>query len=178
MSVSSQATEPGIVEMMQEIGMGARKASGQLARASTEQKNAALLSAAQRIRVRMNEILEANALDMSAAKARQLSSAMLDRLSLDASRVESIAGGIEEISRLEDPIGQIMAEWDRPNGLHIQRVRVPLGVIGIIYESRPNVTADAGCLCLKSANAVILRGGSESYHSSAAIHACLEHGLG
>ena len=177
MSVSSQATEPGIVEMMQEIGMGARKASGQLARASTEQKNAALLSAAQTIRVRMSEILEANTLDMSAAKARQLSSAMLDRLSLDAGRVESIAGGIEAIARLEDPIGQIMAEWDRPNGLHIQRVRVPLGVIGIIYESRPNVTADAGCLCLKSGNTVILRGGSESYHSSGAIHACLEHGL-
>ena len=142
-----------------------------------EQKNQALLSAAQSIRIRKDEILAANAQDMSAAKSRQLSAALLDRLSLDASRVEGIASGIEEIAALDDPIGQVMAEWDRPNGLHIQRVRVPLGVIGIIYESRPNVTADAGCLCLKSGNAVILRGGSESYHSSTAIHACLVEGL-
>jgi len=177
MSVSSQALEPGIVEMMAEIGTGARRAASELARMTGEQKNQALVSAAQTIRARENEILEANAQDMSAAKARQLSAALLDRLSLDAGRVEGIASGIEEIAGLDDPIGQIMDEWDRPNGLHIQRVRVPLGVIGIIYESRPNVTADAGCLCLKSGNAVILRGGSESYHSSSAIHACLEQGL-
>lgn len=177
MSVSRQASEPGIVAMMEEIGVAARKVAGELARVPGEQKNAALLSAAQRIRDRKAEILEANAGDMSAAKARQLNAAMLDRLLLDDGRVEAMAGGIEEIAALDNPIGQTMAEWDRPNGLHIQRVRVPLGVIGIIYESRPNVTADAGCLCLKSGNAVILRGGSESYHSSAAIHACLEQGL-
>jgi glutamate-5-semialdehyde dehydrogenase len=167
MSVSRQASEPGIVAMMEEIGVAARKVAGELARVPGEQKNAALLSAAQRIRDRKAEILEANAGDMSAAKARQLNAAMLDRLLLDDGRVEAMAGGIEEIAALDNPIGQTMAEWDRPNGLHIQRVRVPLGVIGIIYESRPNVTADAGCLCLKSGNAVILRGGSESYHSSA-----------
>jgi len=177
MSVSNQALEPGIVEMMEEIGTAARRAASELARTPAEQKNQALRSAAQIIRTQKEEILEANARDMSAAKARQLSAALLDRLSLDADRVEGIASSIEEIAGLDDPIGQIMAEWDRPNGLHIQRVRVPLGVIGIIYESRPNVTADAGCLCLKSGNAVILRGGSESYNSSAAIHACLQQGL-
>ena len=177
MGVSSQVSEPGIVELMEEIGAGARRAAGELARTPGEQKNEALLSAAKSIRARQGEILEANAQDMSAARVSQLSAAMLDRLYLDASRVEAMARGIEEIAGLDDPVGQIMAEWDRPNGLHIQRVRVPLGVIGIIYESRPNVTADAGCLCLKSGNAVILRGGSESYHSSTAIHACLEQGL-
>jgi glutamate-5-semialdehyde dehydrogenase len=177
MSVSSQASAAGIVGMMEEIGAGARRAATDLARVSSAQKNEALLSAAQGIRVRKDEILEANARDMSAAKAGQLSAAMLDRLSLDDSRVEAMARGITEIADLDDPVGQVMAEWDRPNGLHIQRVRVPLGVIGIIYESRPNVTADAGSLCLKSGNAVILRGGSESYWSSTAIHACLEQGL-
>jgi glutamate-5-semialdehyde dehydrogenase len=177
MSTSSHAPEPDIVEMMAGIGAGARAAASELARLTGEQKNQALLSAAQSIRTRKDEILEANARDMSAAKARQLSAALLDRLALDSGRIEGIASGIEEIAGLDDPIGQVMAEWDRPNGLRIQRVRVPLGVIGIIYESRPNVTADAGCLCLKSGNAVILRGGSESYHSSTAIHACLVAGL-
>ena len=177
MSASSHAPEPDIVEMMAGIGAGARAAASELARLTGEQKNQALLSAAQSIRTRKDEILEANARDMSAAKARQLSAALLDRLALDSGRIEGIASGIEEIAGLDDPIGQVMAEWDRPNGLRIQRVRVPLGVIGIIYESRPNVTADAGCLCLKSGNAVILRGGSESYHSSIAIHACLVAGL-
>lgn len=177
MSASSHAPEPDIVEMMAGIGAGARAAASELARLTGEQKNQALLSAAQSIRTRKDEILEANARDMSAAKARQLSAALLDRLALDSGRIEGIASGIEEIAGLDDPIGQVMAEWDRPNGLRIQRVRVPLGVIGIIYESRPNVTADAGCLCLKSGNAVILRGGSESYHSSTAIHACLVAGL-
>jgi glutamate-5-semialdehyde dehydrogenase len=177
MSASSHAPEPDIVEMMAGIGAGARAAASELARLTDEQKNQALLSAAQSIGARKDEILEANARDMSAAKARQLSAALLDRLALDSGRIEGIASGIEEIAGLDDPIGQVMAEWDRPNGLRIQRVRVPLGVIGIIYESRPNVTADAGCLCLKSGNAVILRGGSESYHSSTAIHACLVAGL-
>jgi glutamate-5-semialdehyde dehydrogenase len=177
MSISSQATEPGIVELMDDIGLGARKAAGALARVSVEQKNEALRAAAKTIRDRKDDILEANARDMSAPKARQLNSAMLDRLALDDARIEAMAGGVEDIAGLDDPVGQIMAEWNRPNGLHIQRVRVPLGVIGIIYESRPNVTADAGSLCLKSGNAVIVRGGSESYHSSTAIHACLEAGL-
>ena len=177
MSASSHAPEPDIAEMMAGIGAGARAAASELARLTAGQKNQALLSAAQSIRARKDEILEANARDMSAAKARQLSAALLDRLALDSGRIEGIASGIEEIAGLDDPIGQVMAEWDRPNGLRIQRVRVPLGVIGIIYESRPNVTADAGCLCLKSGNAVILRGGSESYHSSTAIHACLVAGL-
>lgn len=177
MSASSHAPEPDIAEMMAGIGAGARAAASELARLTAGQKNQALLSAAQSIRTRKDEILEANARDMSAAKARQLSAALLDRLALDSGRIEGIASGIEEIAGLDDPIGQVMAEWDRPNGLRIQRVRVPLGVIGIIYESRPNVTADAGCLCLKSGNAVILRGGSESYHSSTAIHACLVAGL-
>jgi len=127
--------------------------------------------------VRRAEILEANAQDMAAAEDAQLGGPMLDRLRLDEKRVEAIARSIEEIVGLPDPIGTIVTEWDRPNGLHIQRVRVPLGVIGIIYESRPNVTADAGSLCLKSGNAVILRGGSESRLSNAAIHACLEEGL-
>lgn len=177
MSISSHAAEPGIVEMMDEIGLAARNAASALARVSREQKNQALLSAAKSIRVRKDEILEANARDMNAPKAQQLSSAMLDRLSLDDGRIEAMANGVEEIAALDDPVGQVIAEWDRPNGLHIQRVRVPLGVIGIIYESRPNVTADAGSLCLKSGNAVILRGGSESYYSSTAIHSCLEEGL-
>jgi len=177
MSASSQSTEPGIAAMMQDIGLGARNAASLLARVSSEQKNEALLSAAKSIRARKDEILAANLQDLSAPKAKQLSAAMLDRLSLDDGRVAAMASGVEEIAGLADPIGQIIAEWDRPNGLHIQRVRVPLGVIGIIYESRPNVTADAGSLCLKSGNAVILRGGSESYYSSSAIHACLEEGL-
>ena len=137
----------------------------------------ALAAAAAAVRARRGEILAANERDMSAARAAKLRNALLDRLQLDEKRVEGIARSIEEVVALPDPIGTTVAEWDRPNGLRIQRVRVPLGVIGIIYESRPNVTADAGALCLKSGNAVILRGGSESRHSSAAIHACLVDGL-
>ncbi|HVY82283.1 MAG TPA: glutamate-5-semialdehyde dehydrogenase, partial [Steroidobacteraceae bacterium] len=148
-----------------------------LALAPTKQKNDALSAAARAIRERADDILNANAQDMAAARERSLSSAMLDRLLLDAKRVEGIARAIEEVIALPDPIGSVAAEWVRPNGLRIQRVRVPLGVIGIIYESRPNVTADAGALCLKSGNAVILRGGSESTLSTRAIHACLTAGL-
>jgi glutamate-5-semialdehyde dehydrogenase len=133
--------------------------------------------AAATVRARRAEILAANERDMSAARAAKLSGALLDRLQLDEKRVEGIACSIEEVVALPDPIGTTVADWDRPNGLRIQRVRVPLGVIGIIYESRPNVTADAGALCLKSGNAVILRAGSESRYSSAAIHACLVEGL-
>jgi glutamate-5-semialdehyde dehydrogenase len=177
MSATSQKIEPGVAEVMAQIGRRAREATRDLARASTEQKNRALTSAAAEIRAQQSKILEANARDMEGARASQLSAPMLDRLFLDDERVEGMAAGIEQIAAFDDPIGQTMAEWDRPNGLHIQRVRVPLGVMGIIYESRPNVTADAGALCLKSGNAVILRGGSESFNSSGAIHACLAAGL-
>lgn len=173
MSAASQNIEPGVADVMAKIGRQAREATRDLARASTDQKNQALLSAAAAIRAQKSQILAANALDMKGAHASQLSAPMLDRLLLDDPRIESMAAGIEEIAALDDPVGQTIAEWDRPNGLHIQRIRVPLGVMGIIYESRPNVTADAGALCLKSGNAVILRGGSEGFNSSGAIHACL-----
>jgi glutamate-5-semialdehyde dehydrogenase len=166
-----------IGELMEALGKAAVKAAGVLALAGTAKKNAALVAAAASIRARRAEILAANERDMTAAQAAKLSGALLDRLRLDEKRVESIARSIEDIVAIEDPIGTTAAEWERPNGLRIQRVRVPLGVIGIIYESRPNVTADAGTLCLKSGNAVILRGGSESGHSNAAIHACLVDGL-
>jgi glutamate-5-semialdehyde dehydrogenase len=166
-----------IAELMNRLGKAAVTAASALARASTGTKNEALTRAAAAIRARCSEILAANAQDMSAATAAQLGGPLLDRLRLDAKRVEGIARSIEEIVALADPVGVVAAEWDRPNGLHIQRVRVPLGVIGIIYESRPNVTADAGALCLKSGNAVILRGGTESSRSNAAIHACLLDGL-
>jgi glutamate-5-semialdehyde dehydrogenase len=166
-----------IGELMTRLGKGAVAAASALAVVATETKNEALTRAAVAIRARRAEILEANVRDMAAAEDAKLGGPMLDRLRLDEKRVEAIARSIEEIVELPDPIGTTIAQWDRPNGLHIQRVRVPLGVIGIIYESRPNVTADAGCLCLKSGNAVILRGGSESRLSNAAIHACLEAGL-
>ncbi len=164
-------------ELMDRLGKAAVEAAGVLALAGTAKKNAALVGAAASIRARCAEILGANERDMAAARAAKLSGALLDRLRLDEKRVESMARSIEEILAIADPIGTTAAEWERPNGLRIQRVRVPLGVIGIIYESRPNVTADAGTLCLKSGNAVILRGGSESRHSNAAIHACLVDGL-
>ncbi|HEY7890172.1 MAG TPA: glutamate-5-semialdehyde dehydrogenase [Steroidobacteraceae bacterium] len=162
---------------MERLGRNAAAAASVLALAGTEAKNAALSAAAGAIRAGAPRILEANARDMSAARAADVTSALLDRLALDDRRVESMARGIEEVVALQDPIGTTAAAWQRPNGLRIQRVRVPLGVIGIIYESRPNVTADAGALCLKSGNAVILRGGSESRYSNAAIHACLGEGL-
>jgi glutamate-5-semialdehyde dehydrogenase len=162
---------------MDSIGRAAVEASGVLALAPTAVKNDALRTAARALRERCAEILAANASDMKAAEAGGLGAAMLDRLRLDAARVEAMAVGAEEIALLADPVGTVMSEWTRPNGLHIQRVRVPLGVIGIIYESRPNVTCDAGALCLKSGNAAILRGGSESHRSSRAVHACLVDGL-
>jgi glutamate-5-semialdehyde dehydrogenase len=162
---------------MERLGRQAVAAAAVLARAATGVKNAALDAAAAQLRARTDALLEANERDMQAARAKGLSAAMLDRLRLDAARIDAIARGLEAIALLPDPIGTVMAEWTRPNGLVIQRVRVPLGVVGIIYESRPNVTADAGALCLKSGNAVILRGGSESFHSSRAIHACLVAGL-
>jgi len=178
--MSMQALEKGALELeaaMLAIGRNAAASRQALALSDAAARNKALLAAARALRARTADILAANAQDMQAAKARGLSAAMLDRLRLDEKRVESMAAGLEQIAALPDPIGGVSAEWTRPNGLVIQRVRVPLGVIGIIYESRPNVTADAGALCLKSANPVILRGGSESRLSSAAIHACLVAGL-
>ncbi len=164
-------------KVMDAMGAMARQAARDLAAASTEQKNAALLAAAECLANRLPEILAANQEDLQAARASGLSEAMLDRLMLDESRVLSMADGLRNIAELDDPVGRVLAQWTRPNGLHIQRLSVPLGVIGIIYESRPNVTADAGALCLKAGNAVILRGGSESFHSSGEIHACLCAGL-
>jgi glutamate-5-semialdehyde dehydrogenase len=163
--------------LMEQMGRAALEAAAVLAQASTQQKNDALVAAAKAIRASVATILAANDTDMAAARARNLSGALLDRLKLDEKRVEGIAHAIDEVIALTDPIGAVTAEWTRPNGLQIQRVRVPLGVVGIIYESRPNVTADAGALCLKSGNAVILRAGSESANSSRAIHACLVAGL-
>jgi len=166
-----------IEKLMAPIGRAALAAAQVLARADAAQKNAALEAAAQALRRRRDEILAANAQDLEVARSSGLAAAMIDRLALDTARVEAMARGVEEIARLADPVGSVLAEWVRPNGLRIQRVRVPLGVIGIIYESRPNVTCDAGALCLKSGNAAILRGGSESHRSSTAIHACLVDGL-
>ncbi|MBF0354544.1 MAG: glutamate-5-semialdehyde dehydrogenase [Alphaproteobacteria bacterium] len=162
---------------MEGIGQKAQTASRLLSLASSEVKNKALLQAAGTIRKRSSVILAANALDMAGARAKGLSSALLDRLLLDEKRVEAMAKGLEDVAALPDPVGRIMTGWERPNGLRIERVRVPLGVIGIIYESRPNVTADAGGLCLKSGNTAILRGGSESINSSSAIMDCLQEGL-
>ncbi len=162
---------------MMVLGQRARAAARQLALVTTESKNAALGAMAEALIAAMAEILAANARDVAAGEKRGLSSAFIDRLKLDDDRVRAMAEGIRAIAALPDPVGSVMAEWERPNGLKIARVRVPLGVIGIIYESRPNVTADAGALCLKSGNAVILRGGSDSYHSSRAIVAALHRGL-
>ena len=166
-----------IGRLMRRIGAGARAAAAQLATVPTEAKNAALLQAARNIRGRAGDILAANGRDVTAGEEKGLGKAMLDRLALDDARIEAMAGGLEDIAALADPVGAIIAEWDRPNGLHISRVRTPLGVIGVIYESRPNVTADAGALCLKAGNAAILRGGSESFHSSGVIMECLAAGL-
>ncbi len=177
MNATKPLASEELAAIMTRLGRQAREAGGQLARATAAQKVVALKAAAAAIRARQGEILAANAVDMEGARSRNLSGALLDRLLLDAKRVEGMAKGIEDVAALPDPVGDVMAEWSRPNGLRIQRVRVPLGVIGIIYESRPNVTADAGALCLKSGNAVILRGGSESFNSSRAIHAALVDGL-
>jgi glutamate-5-semialdehyde dehydrogenase len=162
---------------MQRIGREAVAAQSTLARSDAAQRDGALRAMAATLRTQSPQILAANRRDTAAAMSAGLGHAALDRLALDAARVEAMARGIEEIAALPDPIGTVIAEWSRPNGLHIQRVRVPLGVIGLVYESRPNVTADAGALCLKAANAAVLRGGSESHHSSTAIHACLVGGL-
>jgi len=163
--------------LMTDLGKRARAAARSLALAPSADKDKALRAAAQAIRIDTGLILEANAKDMAAGEAKGLSAAMLDRLMLNVARVEAMAKGLEDIARLPDPVGRSLAEWTRPNGMHIARVAVPLGVIGIIYESRPNVTADAAALCLKSGNATILRGGSESFHSSQAILTALKGGF-
>ena len=164
-------------QLMAAIGRKARAAVRPLAIASTAAKNAALSAMADAILRNEKEILEANAIDVANGEEAGLSPSFMDRLKLNPARIGAMSDGIREIAALKDPVGDVIAEWDRPNGLHIERVRTPLGVIGVIYESRPNVTADAGALCLKAGNAVVLRGGSDSINSSAAIHACLVEGL-
>jgi glutamate-5-semialdehyde dehydrogenase len=166
-----------LANTMRTIGRAARAAAGELALASSPAKNTALLFAARALRCTSPQILEANSKDLRSARSKASSVAFLDRLTLNHERIEAIAKGLEDIATLDDPVGRILAAWQRPNGLRIERVAVPLGVVGIIYESRPNVTADAGALCLKAGNASILRSGSESFETSAAIQACLRDGL-
>jgi glutamate-5-semialdehyde dehydrogenase len=177
MTAPAAQTAGDVANLMNAIGAAAVAARQPLARATRASKDLALQAAAAALRASIPQLLEANARDLELGRAKNLSGAMLDRLKLDPARIEAMARGLEEIAALPDPIGTVIAEWQRPNGLTIARLRVPLGVVGIIYESRPNVTADAGALCLKSGNPVILRGGSESLHSSRAIHACLLQGL-
>ena len=162
---------------MNKLGADARAAAAILAYASPEAKTKALLVAADAMIEATDHIIAENAKDLEFGREKGLSDAMMDRLMLDGARISAMAEGLRTIAGQADPVGEVIAEWDQPSGLHIRRVRTPLGVIGVIYESRPNVTADAGALCLKSGNAVILRGGSESLHSAAAIHACLVQGL-
>ncbi|MEM0978217.1 MAG: glutamate-5-semialdehyde dehydrogenase [Pseudomonadota bacterium] len=166
-----------VSSLMKDIGKAAKAASAELAYATPDAKTRALHGAADAMEARMAEVLRANAEDMAFGRDKGLSPAMLDRLELTEERVRGVAESLRAIADQDDPVGEVIAEWDRPNGLHIKRVRTPLGVVGVIYESRPNVTADAGALCLKAGNAVILRGGSESFHSSAAIHGALLDGL-
>ena len=173
----AQVAQTDIAALMLDIGRRARAAARPLAIASTAAKDEALLAMADAIDDETPAILKANALDLQNAADGGLAASFIDRLTLDTGRVKAIADGIRAIAALKDPVGEVMTEWNRPNGLHIERVRTPLGVIGVIYESRPNVTADAGALCLKAGNAVILRGGSDSLNSSRAIHACLVKGL-
>jgi glutamate-5-semialdehyde dehydrogenase len=173
----AEATASDISALMAELGRNARKGANALKIASPEQKRTALLTAAGAINAHRKKILEANALDIRAAEEKGISKAFLDRLLLTDARIDGIVEAVKTIAELPDPVGTVIAEWDRPNGLHIERVRTPLGVIGVIFESRPNVTADAGALCIKSGNAVILRGGSDSFHSSRAIVECLLDGL-
>ena len=163
--------------LMARIGRSARAAARVLAVSSGESRNAALNAMAAAIRARAGEILAANETDIASARRRDLADSFIERMTLDASRIEAMASGVEAIAALPDPVGSVIAAWDRPNGLKIERVRTPLGVIGIIFESRPNVTADAGALCLKAGNAAILRSGSDALNAARAIHACLEDGL-
>lgn len=169
--------EINVKEVMADLGVRAKNAAAQLSFATAEQKTNALLAAADAMWARRVDIIDANIKDMQFGRDKGLTDAMLDRLFLDEDRILGMVDGLKTIAAQADPVGDVISEWDRPNGLHIKRVRTPLGVIGVIYESRPNVTSDAGALCLKAGNAVILRGGSESFHSSGAIHACLVEGL-
>lgn len=173
LSASDTALAAGMIAM----GRSARAASAALAKAGPQARTAALRAMAAEVRKAMPDILSANEIDMAAARDKGISGAMLDRLELTPARLEGVAKGLEEVAEIPDPVGQTIATWTRPNGLEISRVRTPIGVIGIIYESRPNVTADAGALCVRAANAAILRGGSESLHSSRAIAAALRRGL-
>ena len=166
-----------IASLMADIGARAKAAAADLACAPAAARRAALEAAADAVAAAEAGIIAANAEDLAYGRDKGLSPAMMDRLMLDPARIGGIVAGLRAVAAQKDPVGEVIAEWDRPSGLHIRRVRTPLGVIGVIYESRPNVTADAGALCLKSGNAVILRGGSESFHSSRAIHACLVAGL-
>ena len=176
-SLKAVAGSGNLEAVLREIGRDARQAARQLALASAAQKNRSLAAMAKAIRGSRAAILAANAEDRAEAKSGGATAAFLDRLALDAERVEAMAAGLDVIRKLKDPVGTVMVSWRRPNGMRIQRVRVPLGVVGVIYESRPNVTADAGALCLKAGNAAILRGGSESFRSCQAIHAALVEGL-
>ena len=166
-----------ITDLMTEIGTAARGAAAELSYARGDRKHAALIGAAEAVWSQRQMILDENTLDLAYGQNKGLSPAMMDRLQLDEGRIRGIVDGLRTIAEQADPVGRVLGEWDRPNGLHFQRVATPLGVVGVIYESRPNVTADAGALCLKAGNAVILRGGSESLHSSTAIHACMVQGL-
>ncbi len=170
-------TDMDVKQVMETLGQQAKAAARVLATASAEAKTTALLAAADALWANRAEIIAANEKDLEFGRDKGLTDAMMDRLMLDEARIQGMVDGLKAIAGQKDPVGDVIAEWDRPNGLHIKRVRTPLGVIGVIYESRPNVTADAGALCLKAGNAVILRGGSESFHSSGAIHACLVEGL-
>src|SRR6266536_524423 len=176
-TLTRTTTETDLPAAMAEIGRRARDAAAALALVSGEARANGLRAAAAAVRSQANEILAANAEDVAEAKAAGIGAALVDRLALDPKRLEAVARGLEDTAALPDPIGRVLADWTRPNGLHISRVSVPLGVIGIIYESRPNVTADAGAIALKSGNAAILRGGSESFHSSRALVAALRQGL-
>ena len=173
----TENTLKDVTALMNEMGEKAAAAAHVLATASTERKHAALVGAAEALRNNIDTILQANAIDMANGTKQGLSKAMLDRLNLTEERILDMANAVSAIAELPDPVGEVMANWDRPNGLNISRVRTPLGVIGVIYESRPNVTADAGSLCLQAGNAVILRGGSDSFNSSRAIHECMVAGL-
>ncbi len=175
--LKSVSSAGNLEAVMREIGRAARAAAHTLALAPPARKNRALAAMAAAIRRSRAAILAANAEDVAEAKSAGVAAAFLDRLTLDAKRIEAMAAGIDVVRKLKDPVGASLGSWRRPNGLRIERVRVPLGVVGVIYESRPNVTADAGVLCLKAGNAVILRGGSDSFRSAQGIHAALVEGL-
>ncbi len=177
MTEAASIADTDIGAQMTAIGARARAAAAELAFASPGSKRRALDAAADAVEARSDALLAANARDMDAARARGLSAAMLDRLALDPGRLAGVAASLRAVAAQDDPVGAVIADWTVPSGLRIRRVRTPLGVVGVIYESRPNVTADAGALCLKAGNAVILRGGSESFHSSTALHGCMVAGL-